>query len=99
VAGQNRMINKTIKMKIRKNIAISEAGLLFNPVTGESFSVNPIGIEILNMIKENKTHEEIYGFLLEKYTTDRTTLDNDFHDFIDLLSHNHLIEQNEEKDA
>ena len=86
-------------MKLRKNIAISEAGLLFNPDTGESFSVNPIGLEILSMIKESKTRKEICDTLLIKYTTDRTTLENDYQDFIELLSYNHLIERHEEKDA
>ena len=86
-------------MKLRKNIAISEAGLLFNPDTGESFSVNPIGLEILSMIKESKTRKEICDSLLIKYTTDRTTLENDYQDFIELLSYNHLIERHEEKDA
>ena len=86
-------------MKLRKNIAISEAGLLFNPDTGESFSVNPIGLEILSMIKESKTQKEICDTLLIKYTTDRTTLENDYQDFIELLSYNHLIERHEEKDA
>ena len=86
-------------MKLRKNIAISESGLLFNPVTGESFSVNPIGIEILSMIRESKTRKEICEVLLAKYTTDGITIENDYQDFIDLLSHNHIIERNEEKDA
>ena len=86
-------------MKLRKNIAISESGLLFNPVTGESFSVNPIGVEILGMIRESKTRIEICEELLVKYSTDRSTIENDYQDFIDLLSLNHLIERNEEKDA
>ena len=39
-------------MKLRKNVAVSEAGLLFNPVNGESYSLNPIGVDILNLIRE-----------------------------------------------
>ena len=38
-------------MKLKKNIATSEAGLIFNPGTGDSFSVNSIGSEILAMLK------------------------------------------------
>jgi hypothetical protein len=90
--------NKNI-MKLRKNIAISEAGLLFNPVTGESFSINPIGVEILNMIRADKSQDEISAVLLARYTTDRTTVENDYQDFIGLLSHNHLLERHDEKDA
>ena len=42
-------------MKLKKNIATSEAGFIFNPGTGDSFSVNNIGSEILVMFKENKS--------------------------------------------
>jgi hypothetical protein len=97
--GNNLPPQKQTSMKLRKNIAISESGLLFNPVTGESFSVNPIGIEILSMIKESKTQRQIGEALLAKYSTDKITIENDYQDFIDLLSHNHLLEHNEEKDA
>jgi len=86
-------------MKLRKNIAVSEAGLLFNPVTGESYTVNPIGIDILNMIQAGKTREEICDAILGKYLCDRTTVENDYQDFIGILSHNHLTERNEDTDA
>ena len=33
-------------MKIKTNIALSDSGFLFNPSTGDSYSVNPIGQEI-----------------------------------------------------
>lgn len=84
-------------MKLRKNVAISEAGLLFNPVTGESYSVNPIGVEILNLIREEKTKAEIEEAIIQKYATDKTTFEKDFNDFIGLLSSNTLLEYEEKK--
>ena len=86
-------------MKLQKNIAVSEAGLLFNPVTGESFSVNPIGIEILNLIREEKNPEQIRKVILEKYSTDEITFEKDYHDFIGILEHNNLLERHEETKA
>jgi hypothetical protein len=82
-------------MKLKKNVAISEAGLLFNPVTGESFSVNPIGIEILNFLREEKTLDQISDAILTKYSTDKTNIEKDLHDFIGILSNNNLIETHE----
>jgi len=41
-------------MNIKKNIALSDSGFIFNPSTGESFSMNPIGLEIITMLKEGK---------------------------------------------
>ncbi len=86
-------------MKLRKNVAVSEAGLLFNPVTGESYSVNPIGVEIINLLREEKSPEEISKFVLEKFATDKSTFEKDFHDFIGILEHNNLLERNEETKA
>ena len=78
---------------------MSEAGLLFNPVTGESYSVNPIGVEILSMIREEKPKDEILRTILERYSTDQTTLEKDYYDFIAILDHHNLIETHEETKA
>jgi hypothetical protein len=82
-------------MKLKKNVAISESGLLFNPVTGESFSVNPIGIEILNFLREEKTTDQIGDAILAKYSTDKAAFERDYNDFIGVLSLNHLLETDE----
>jgi len=86
-------------MKLHKNVAVSEAGLLFNPVTGESFSVNPIGVEILNLIREEKEADQISKVILEKYSTDEATFERDYNDFIGILEHNNLLERHEETKA
>jgi len=86
-------------MKLKKNVAVSEAGLLFNPVSGESFSVNPIGIEILKLLQEDKTEKQVSDFVLAKYNTDTSSFEKDFSDFIGILSHNNLLESHEEAKA
>ena len=79
-------------MKIKSNVAVSESGFVFNPSTGESYSINPIGIEIFNMIKESKPFEEISGEMLSKYNTEEDTFEKDFQDFIGFLKQYQLIE-------
>ena len=86
-------------MKLKKNIALSDSGLVFNPATGESFSLNPIGVEIVNHLKEDRSPEEISKIVLAGYSTDKDTFEKDFHDFIGILSHHQLLEENEEKKA
>ncbi|MDI9534517.1 MAG: PqqD family peptide modification chaperone [Bacteroidota bacterium] len=54
-------------MKVRKNVAISENGFIFNPLTGDSFSVNETGIFILQKLKEEETEETILQNLMDKY--------------------------------
>ena len=82
-------------MKLRKNIAISDSGLVFNPSNGESFTVNPIGVEIINFFKEGKSFDEINTIILSQYSTDKDTFEKDFHEFIGILDHNNLLDDND----
>jgi len=79
-------------MKIKSNVAVSESGYVFNPSTGESYSINPIGIEIFNMIKEQKPYEEISGEILNKYNAEVDTFEKDYQDFVEFLRQYQLIE-------
>ncbi len=85
-------------MKLKKDVAVSEAGLVFNPTTGESFSVNPIGVEILGMMREGKDFEEISKAILSKYGSDKATFERDFQDFTGiLLQYNLLVSDGKKK--
>ena len=86
-------------MKINKNVAISDSGLVFNPVNGESFSVNPIGVEIICQLKEGRSAEEITKVILDRYAVDKDTFDKDLNDFIGILDHHNIIEGNGQKKA
>ena len=79
-------------MKLKSNVAISDTGFVFLPTTGESFSVNPIGSEVLKMLKEDKSLQEISNELLDKYDAEPTTIDKDLGDFMEMLNHYSLIE-------
>jgi hypothetical protein len=46
-------------MNINKNIAISDSGFIFNPSSGDSFSTNQVGLEIIRLLKEGKKKEDI----------------------------------------
>lgn len=78
-------------MKINKDLAISESGFIFNPITGESFTANEVGISIINQLKLNKNKEEIISFLDEEYNSDKKSLEKDYDDFISILHRLNLI--------
>ena len=80
-------------MKIRKDIAISETGFVFNPSSGESFTVNSVGIELFNYIKEEKTYEEIRDLMLAKYDTNEGAFEKDYQDFRATMEFNNLLEK------
>jgi len=79
-------------MKLKNNIAISESGFVFDPNTGDSYSMNPIGVEILTMLKEGSNQGDIFNFVLKKYEVDRDTFENNYFDFINMLRQFNLIE-------
>ncbi len=78
-------------MKIRKNIAVSDSGFLFNPLTGDSFSVNPIGQTIISSFQDEKTDEEIIETILTEYRIDKNTVEKDLNDFKRMLENYKLI--------
>ena len=79
-------------MTIKKSITISDSGFVFNSSTGESFSVNPIGKEIIKLLKQNKSFVEISQLLNNKYNADIDTIRNEVMDFIQILELNSLID-------
>ncbi len=79
-------------MNINKNIAVSDSGFVFNSTTGESFSVNPIGVEIIDLLKQEKTLEEINQNIVKRYNAELVTIDKDVSDFIEMLKQYSLID-------
>jgi hypothetical protein len=79
-------------MKIKNNIAVSASGLVFNPDTGESFTVNPMGAEMLGYLAEGESQQEIGSKIVEKYNVDKSSFEKDFEDFVALLQTYSLLE-------
>lgn len=86
-------------MKIKKSIALSEAGFVFNPITGESFTINPIGTEIIQMLNEGKSGTEVADHICQRYQVDRHTFEKDLSDFFGMLDHYHISEHHEQEEA
>lgn len=82
-------------MHIKSDIAISESGFVFNPATGESFTVNPIGAEVIQLLKENKTIQEATEYIMERYNVDETSVEKDLNDFIAMLKYNSIMTNDE----
>lgn len=79
-------------MKLKRNIAHSDSGFVFDPNSGDSFSTNPIGIEIIKMLKEGKEAQEIKEAILKIYLVDESAFEKDYYDFITMLSKLKLTE-------
>jgi len=79
-------------MTINKKIAVSETGFIFNPTSGDSYSMNPIATEILEMLKKEMTEEDIKKALLEKYDVSKSVLNKSYDEFIDTLRKLNILE-------
>lgn len=82
-------------MKVNRNLAISENGFVFNPTTGDSFSVNELGAMIINEIKAGKSKNEILEVVSNDYNADKSTIEKDFNEFLQILSNHQLVSIND----
>ncbi len=81
-------------MKLKKNIALSDTGFVFDPSTGNSFTVNPIGLEIIGYLKEGRNAEEIKREITARYETDGPGFEKDLADFVNMLQKLKLTDGN-----
>lgn len=68
-------------MTVKKNIATSDEGFIFNPTTGDSFSTNSIGTEIILLLKKDIPIREVVDIITARYDVDRELFERDLEDF------------------
>lgn len=69
-----------------RNLAVSDTGFLFDPVTGLTFSVNATGRAILDLLKQGRDAEGVKAGLAERFETgEGDDLDRDVREFLLLL--------------
>lgn len=82
-------------MKIKSNIALSESGFIFNPNTGESFTLNPAGMEIFEMIRQESPSASILKAILQKYDIEKDLAEKDLEDFLQHLETYQILDSDE----
>lgn len=80
-------------LKIPSNIAISDSGFIFHPSNGETFTVNAIGSEIIKLLKEDKSYEEIFNFISKEYDVDEQTINKDLSEFLNQLKNLNILKE------
>ncbi|MBL7979784.1 MAG: PqqD family protein [Bacteroidetes Order II. Incertae sedis bacterium] len=79
-------------MTINPNVAVSEGGFVFHAERGDSFSVNPVGAEILRLLRQGQTTAEVVREIEHRYDADLATIEKDVSDFFDVLRHYQILE-------
>ena len=83
-------------MKIKSNIALSESGFIFNPNTGESFTLNPTGQQLFGLIREGKDYQAIRKYFLGNFDAEESIFEKDFEDFIHMMTNYQMMEPDEQ---
>lgn len=82
-------------MRLKKNIALSESGFVFDPSTGDSYSLNEQAQEIVRMMNEDKSLDQISEKITGIYDIDKSGFEKYYFDFLGALRQYALIEEDE----
>lgn len=68
-----------------KRLALSESGFVFDPVSGQSFSVNDTGLVLLRLAQHENDLDKLTAQLLEQFDASSVEIKRDVQDFINRL--------------
>ncbi|NPD47106.1 MULTISPECIES: PqqD family protein [unclassified Lentimicrobium] len=77
-------------MNITEEIKISDNGFVFNSKTGDSFNVNPTGLELIKLIAQNIDFDSIKEIFIQKYDIDDLAFEKDYHEFCAMVNYHQV---------
>lgn len=75
-----------------KNLAISDTGFIFDPFSGKTFTVNEVGMVIIQSLKNGEDVAFIQNRIMEEFDTTLDQLERDISDFLIQLKEQSLIQ-------
>jgi PqqD family protein of HPr-rel-A system len=78
--------------RVKSGLRIHDEGMVFDPSTGESFTLNPTGLAILKMMVEGADENTIFVKMSKDYQITETEFDRYFLDFISVLKSYQLLD-------
>ncbi len=78
-------------MKINNNISVSKSGFVFDSRSGDSYSLNGTAREIMELLMEGRSEEDINEYFVTKYHVDANLFSRHFDDYIQVLSHYNIV--------
>jgi len=72
-------------MQTIDQLVLDENNILFYPMMGNSYQLNSIGNDIITLLKEHKSKDEIIDDLAQKYEVEKSELFIDVSDFLSKL--------------
>lgn len=65
-----------------RRLAMSESGFVFDPVNGDSYTLNPSGMVVLRLLKDGQGFDEIIRHVTCEFDVDSRKAERDISDFI-----------------
>jgi hypothetical protein len=65
-----------------RRLAVNESGFVFDPVSGDSFTVNATGLTALQLLQEQCSLDQVVAAITHKYQVDARQAERDILDFI-----------------
>lgn len=66
---------------VLKRLALSENGFVFDPASGQSFTVNETGLAVLRLAQQENDFETLVSKLVMQFDTDAAEIKRDVPDF------------------
>lgn len=79
--------------RILENVAVSDSGFLFLASTGETFTVNEVGREIIKGLQSFLTQTQIEEKIAAEYGVDSQSFERDYIDFLSQLKSFGLVKE------
>ena len=73
------------------SLAVSDNGFIFNPLNGDTYTLNPTGNFIVQALKDNKDKDIVLSMLVEEYEVSYQDAERDYDNFISQLELHNLI--------
>lgn len=65
-----------------KNLALSDTGFVFDPTTGNTYTLNETGLAIVRLLKLDTTKKDIIQTIMSEYEVDADEIERDYSDMI-----------------
>jgi hypothetical protein len=65
-----------------RRLAVNDSGFVFDPVSGESFTVNATGRVVLQLLQEQYTLDQVVIAIADKYQIEARQAERDILDFV-----------------
>lgn len=82
-------------MKLKSAVVVNDSGFVFNPETGDSFSVNAIGLEVIRCVQGGCDKKSLCTLLSKQFNIKLGLLSKDIDDFFWMLRNYKLLSDGE----